>query len=461
MDPIKHVVLLMLENHSFDEMLGCFKADYPDMEGVDPGAPGWNDDSRGNRIAQAEKTDHWTGLDPKHDFDNVAIQLEGSNKGFLKDLVEAYPLSTANDRANMMGYYKHGFLPALHALAKDFTICDRWFSSVPGPTWPNRCFALSGTSSGRVRMDLQMIAAQTQPTIFDLLTNKPRSWNIFFSDFPVSLIFKTLRQPPNLRHYRHIDRFFSMAAGREAEFPDFCLIEPKYFGIDQNDGHAPHNIMKAEKLIADVYMAVRSNPELWQTTLLVLCFDEHGGFFDHVVPPAAVPPGGEGNKENFSRYGVRVPAILVSPWVRRGCDHTLYDHTSLLRYLIDRWQLASPGEPHPLGERVAHANSLAGAIACPAARHDTVHCIQVPLSDLANEGMLGFDQEPSNHHEAIHLLAAYVEEELKHGHSAFAATVISAVEKLQGLERPLQSGKASVERTLAVPTRLLNPRRPG
>jgi phospholipase C len=439
MDPIKHVILLMLENHSFDEMLGCFKAKYPDLEGVDPRAPAWNGDLQGNRVEQAEKRSYYTGLDPKHDLENVRSQLEDGNKGFLRDFVAAYPLSSADDRANMMGYYKLGFLPALHSLGKHFTICDHWFASVPGPTWANRCFALSGTSSGHVRMHLETISSQTQPTIFDRLTEKGRSWNIFYYDFPGSLILRTLRQPKNLIGYRHIDDFFEMAAGGEAQFPDFCFIEPKYFGLGQNDGHPPHNIMKAEKLIADVYNAVRTNADLWQTTLLVVCFDEHGGFFDHVVPPAAVPPDPHREEYDFGQYGVRVPAILVSPWVKRGVDRTLYDHTSLLKYLIDKWQL------EPLGERAARANSIAGAVACTAARHDTATAIRVPFTELVAEGTVDFDEEPSTHHEAMHLLAAYLEEELKKQDSPVAGAGIALTERLDGR---LQRAQASVGKAL-------------
>jgi phospholipase C len=292
-------VLLLLENHSFDEMLGCFQQLYPEVDGVDPSQPPrWNEDPSGKKIYQQEKTSHFLVDDPKHECKNVADQLKNANGGFVEDFVATYPSATDDERAQIMGYYKLGFLPALHALAKDFTICDRWFSSLPGPTWPNRFFALSGTSSGCVFMpdgffhqNLSTIRAQVQLTIFDRLSERGKRWAVYYYDFPCSLIFKSMRKPANTTHYERIDRFFEEAAEDAANFPDFCFIEPKYFGVDQNDDHPPHNVMKAEKLIADVYNAIRSNEKLWNSTLLVVAFDEHGGFYDHVVPKPALPPG--------------------------------------------------------------------------------------------------------------------------------------------------------------------------
>src|SRR5262249_48321692 len=151
------------------------------------------------------------------------------------------------------------------------------------------------------------------------------------------------------------DDFFENARN-EHDFPDFVFIEPKYFGADENDDHPPHNIMKGEKLIADIYNALRSNPDLWNSTLFVVYFDEHGGFYDHVVPPAAVAPDDHQCEYTFDQLGVRVPALLISPWVSRGVEHTQFDHTSLLKYLTDKWNLG------PLGRRTAAASSIAAPI---------------------------------------------------------------------------------------------------
>jgi phospholipase C len=231
--------------------------------------------------------------DPKHDTANVLAQLDGNNGGFVKDYASSYPHeATPEKRGQVMGYFARGILPALHPLAEQFVVCDHWFSSLPGPTLPNRFFALSGTSMGRVRMpegtkNLDMLWDQTQDTIFDRLRDAGRSWKVYFYDFPVSLLLRNQRHPENLGRYHKINRFYE---DTRAEFPDFVLIEPKYFGVDQNDDHPPHNVMKAQKLVADVYTAIRSNAQLWESTLLVVVYDEHGGFYDHVSPPSAIPP---------------------------------------------------------------------------------------------------------------------------------------------------------------------------
>ncbi len=415
MDNIKHVVLLMLENHSFDEMLGCFQGTIPGLDGVDPAQPRSNPDLDGRPVMQKEKTNLASCHDPMHELKNVANQLADNNGGFVKDFASQYKSSTADEHAQIMGYYPRDYLPALHALAKDFTICDRWFSCLPGPTWPNRFFALSGTSSGYVEMPegllkphLATILAQTQKTIFDRLSEKQRSWKIFYYDFPSSLIFANQRKAENLRNYDHIDNFFKKDVIKaEKDFPDFVFIEPKYFGADQNDDHPPHNVMKGEKLIADVYMAIRANKPLWESTLLVVAFDEHGGFYDHVVPPPAPNPDGKTNEYAFDQYGVRVPALLISPWVGRRVEHTQFDHTSLLKYMVDKWGLAD------LGKRTAAAKSIAVALDQTVPRQDTVGSIRVPFGQLIENACpndaLG---EESAYQEGLHVVAAYLDGEL-------------------------------------------------
>ena len=131
-DPIKHVVVLMLENHSFDQMLGGLKAIIPEIDGVDPAAPGQNIDTDGTVYLQAQTTPVTIIDDPKHDLDNVLYQLEGGNANFVRDYSETYPGTAAEDRRQIMGYYPPGSLGPLHELAQQFTVCDRWFSSVPG-----------------------------------------------------------------------------------------------------------------------------------------------------------------------------------------------------------------------------------------------------------------------------------------------------------------------------------------
>jgi phospholipase C len=368
-DPIRHVVHLILENRSFDQMLGCMKAVYPDLDGVDITGLKSNEDTAGQVYTQAAtQVRQMLKWDPHHEVPRVAVQLENGNSGFVKDFSQQYPDSTCGARQQIMDYYDLDFLPALHALGRNFKICDRWFSSLPGPTWPNRFFALTGTSNGRVNMpsdgtnkaDLPGYFQQTQTTLFDRLNEQAVHWKVYFHDIPQTTVLDGQRQPHNVARYFYVSQLYEDAQGPESEFPEYCLIEPDFMGYGQNDGHPPHDIMRSEKLIADVYNALRANDELWRSTLLIVMFDEHGGFYDHVVPPTAVPPDeAKPSEYTFDQLGVRVPVLLVSPWVKPGVDHTQFDHTSVLKYLTEKWGLG------PLGSRTAAATSIGKVITGP------------------------------------------------------------------------------------------------
>lgn len=451
-DPIRHVVVLGLENHSFDQMLGCFKQLYPDLEGVDPAAPRANSDDEFHPYAQSPTTERQMLLDPRHEVAHVAVQLAGGNSGFVKDFARAFPQSTMRDRQFIMGYYPLDFLPALHALAREFTICDHWFSSVPGPTWPNRFFMATGTSLGRVNMpgdgdhtvDPKGWFEQDQDTIFDRLTERGIHWKVYFHDIPQTSVLRHQRLPHNAARYFYIDEFFADARGAEEEFPEFCLIEPDFMGSNENDDHPPHDIMKAEKLIAEIYNAIRANPELWRSTLLVVFFDEHGGFYDHVTPPPAVPPDDHREEYTFDRLGVRVPALLVSPWVGKRVETTQFDHTSVLKYLIDKWRLA------PLGERAAQAASIGAALTQRTPREDTLPRIELTRDQLAppdpelEEKATAMD---SDHHKALRAMAGELEirviENLPRAYS-WGARCIEAVKAWceRGLARLYHEGNA-------------------
>jgi len=416
-DGIRHVVLLLMENRSFDQMVGCFQQTYPELDGIDPNAPPrTNRDREGNEFKQLPTESQQMPVDPRHETKpHVLAQLEDNNSGFVRDFADFYGGKAGpDDRQLIMSYYPPMFLPALHRMARDFTICDHWFSSVPGPTWPNRFFAFSGTASGRVEMpslknpDLDnLIFRQHQTTLFDRLNEAGKSWKVYFYDFASSLILTHQRELHNLLNYHKIDRFFQDVAHlKPNEFPEFVLIEPKYAGLDQNDDHPPHNIMKGEKLIADVYNAIRSNEDLWNETLLVIVFDEHGGFYDHVSPPPAVPPDEHQEEYTFDRLGVRVPAVLVSPWVGKKLEKTEFDHTSLLKYLTNKWSLGS------LGARTAAANSIGVAITETQPRQNTLSFVRIstsvvlpPRPDLEKE-------VDSDHHIALRAFANYLRTEM-------------------------------------------------
>ena len=356
-DPIKHVVVLMLENRSFDHILGGttkMRPRYP-MSGQNrfKGAP----------FPQTPGAARQVPNDPVHETTDVLVQL-GGNEGipdmgcFVLNYAQEYPKLA--DPSEVMRYHDQGALSSIHALANAFTVCDRWHSSVPGPTWVNRLFALSGTSLGRVKMPHGIMNLNLhwydQPTLFDRLNEKSIEWKVYFGDTPLSFLFVHQWSPENAARHHHMMAFYQDAAGDAEQFPPFAFIEPAYLQPSANDAHPPHDIITADGLVANVYNAIRKNDALWNSTLLLVLFDEHGGFYDHVSPPPAVPPDHHNEEYDFDRYGVRVPAILVSPYVGNDVFSDLLDHTSLLKYLQDKWDL------NDLGARTANANTFANAL---------------------------------------------------------------------------------------------------
>ncbi len=373
-DDIRHVIVLMMENASFDRMLGTV----PGVEGVDLAHPKSNPDypSTLPAVLQAPTAARTMSPDPEHDLDDVLRQLIGPEQGFVSDFGQQYPQSTPQQRAEIMGFYTSDSLPVLHTLAGQFAVCDHWYSSLPGPTWPNRFFVHSGTSLGHVDMPEGVfepaIHLYNQTTVYELLGKAGISWAIYYGDFPQSLVMT--HQLEHLDHYHKMDKFLADAAGAEADFPQYSFIEPSYFGSAQNDQHPPSDIMRGELLIAQVYNAIRANEALWQSSLLVVLYDEHGGFYDHVDPPPATPPDGNTKTYAFNQYGVRVPALLVSPWIDAGVIKDTFDHTSLLAYVMQKWKV-----PGHLTNRVDVAATFAPYLAKRSAgRTDAPRSIDQP-----------------------------------------------------------------------------------
>lgn len=423
-DPIQHVIVLMMENNSFDRKLGDIHHSKPELDGIDSEHLRTNPDDRGMPIVQNQTLKRQMALDPFHEVGDVAEQLMNNNSGFVTNFIKNYPKATSNDQNEVMAYYPDGVLPAMHPLAKEFMVCDNWYSSLPGPTWANRFFALSGTSNGCVRMlngvaDLKNIPQlwkQTQTTLFDRLDEKGVSWRVYCGDFPLSVILTHNRELRKLKNYHGMHCFYEDVLGDPKNFPAFTFIEPRYMGSEQNDDHPPHNTMKAEKLIADVYNAIRSNEALWENTLLVVTYDEHGGFYDHKVPPPAIPPDDERQEGyGFDQYGLAVPALIISPYAENSVCHTVFDHTSILKYLIDKYQLGS------LGNRTAAANSIRCALNFDKPpRKDCLQHIKIP-NELLISPRPHWEKHDMNHNNAnIHLFADFVTKEVYGEYKPFA-----------------------------------------
>jgi phospholipase C len=399
-DPIKHVIVLMSENHSFDQMLGCMKEVYPQLEGVDPKALSTNPDypNAANLIAQAETNETSIAIDPMHENVNVLQQINSNCSGFVEDFARSYPTSTPAERALIMGYYPRGCLAVLHNLAESFMICDHWFSSMPGPTWQNRFFVHSGTSMGHVKMPNGVFDKNwhvyDQTTVYDLLSKSKIPWKIYHDGPPQSLVM--LHQLEHALNYHDMSAFYTDVQGPEADFPAYVFIEPAYSGSHQNDQHPPTDLMRGELLLAEVYNAIRKNSALWNSTLFIYLYDEHGGFYDHMVPPAAVAPDDNTDEYAFNQYGVRVPALLISPWVKKGVLSTVFDHTSILKYLSDKWGLGAWGLD-ALGKRTAAAATFASSLLeLDEARTDTPEAIQ---DRLVGPATVTADPDSLNEHQ--------------------------------------------------------------
>lgn len=369
---IEHVVLLLLENRSFDHILG----DCPNVEGVNSNPlPVHENGFRGKTYRQEPGAGRFVVPDPHHELEHVMVQLTSDqsgapNRGFVSDYGTSYQVSDDEVLKEIMRYHQFGTLKALHQLTSEFTICDHWHASVPGPTWTNRLFAMSGTSLGRVSMPEGYFPADLhwydQSTIFDRLAEAKRTWRVYYHDFPLSFLLVHQREPQNVYYHRRVSEFYSDAASQDPDvFPSFAFIEPAYFPPNPNDDHPPHDVFGGDALIANVYNALRRNSPLWNETLLIILFDEHGGFYDHVEPPGCVAPDYHHEEYSFLQLGVRVPAVLASPWIGKGivCQ-TVFDHTSLLKYMSDLWGLGY------LAERARNANTFAG-ILLSSARTDT------------------------------------------------------------------------------------------
>ena len=361
-DPIEYVIVLMLENRSFDHMLGVTQSVYPALEGIPiTGTPRF-DICKGVRYDQLPNTERQLDPGPLHETADVMLQIEQGMAGFV-DNYATVPGAKEADFPAVMGYYPMDFLPVLHTLAKNFTICDHWFSSVPGPTWPNRFFVHSGTCNGHVSMPEGFFhpnfpaMMQPQDTIYNRMEDKGVSWGIFHHGLPQSLVLQKLWEHP--LHFHPIESFYAMCQNPTqagAALPQYCFLEPAYRGTNENDQHPPADVMNGEILVAQVYNAVRNSP-IWNKCLLVLTYDEHGGFYDHVVPPnTAIPPDNLTQEFAFTQFGVRVPALLISPFAPKGVASTVFDHTSILRYVSDKWGLA------PLTKRSVGANSIGAAL---------------------------------------------------------------------------------------------------
>ena len=380
---IEHVVVLMLENRSFDCMLGKLypsDASFAGLTGNEKNL--WNSHPVLVWPSGCDTLDSTSACIPDPDpgelFVDMNTQLFGNEEasgpatmgGFVQNYMSQVPMP--GDCGAVMHYFTDTQVPMISQLARSFGVSDQWYASAPCQTWPNRFFAHTGTCLGFVNNDDFHIPFDA-PSIFRRLSDCGKSWRVYFHDVPQSILLRDVWSEA-VFHYRFFSTFLSDA--KNGTLPSYSFIEPQYFpdlfaNNPANDEHPPHNVLYGEQLIADVYNAVRGSP-CWKKTLLIITYDEHGGCFDHMPPPAAVPPDGKVGPGGFpfNRYGVRVPAVIVSPYMPPGSKVRAmpdgkpsaaapypFDHTSIIKTLRLLFGLGGK-----LTDRDAAAPDLLGAL---------------------------------------------------------------------------------------------------
>jgi phospholipase C len=407
---IDHFVVLMLENRSFDFVLGHLQLDDPKIDGIKNAArtiPADPYQPAPSPIALEPAESPAMLYDPPHEYPDVQLQLFAPDctfpvkdsfspagpprmQGFVKSAARAAQDASTPGKPvsprSVMEYLSKEQVPVLSTLARQYAVFNYWHSSIPGPTWPNRFFVHASTSGGlsdSPGTDAILDGFEfASGTIYDRLEEAGRSWSIYYTGFPQAVGIRGLRSKflgskiNPFRDAQSIDNFREMedfeADVRSGHLTEYTFIEPDYAtGSNYADGDSMHplnDIRKGEKLVGDLYRILRASA-YWESVMFLVVFDEHGGFYDHVIPPAAVPTGDDsryatpGRAFGFDRMGVRVPAIAVSAFTERGTvigstpseGTTLFDHTSIPATLGLRFQMKNlTGR-----ERAAHTLEVA------------------------------------------------------------------------------------------------------
>jgi phospholipase C len=430
---VKHVVQLMLENRSFDQMLGFL---YEKTGNKSPtgqkfeGLTGneFNEDDDGTKakifkIAADSKVHPYfmPGADPGEGFQNTNIQLfstdkpdpgaRPTNSGFVKnfktaiayDVSKHYRDSIPGTKASdIMGMYTPEMLPVMSALARGFAVCDHWFASAPTQTLPNRAFAGAATSLGF--LSNKSAHFFPCPSIYGRLSDRKIDWAIFGYDHnPMTRLDFPDTKTADEHHFGLFRDFRKRAAA--GKLPAYSFLEPNW-GASGNSQHPNYDVTLGERLIHDVYYALRNSPS-WNDTLLLVTYDEHGGNYDHVPPPSGAvrPDNSLGEYDfDFTRFGVRVPALLISPRIAAGtvfrAQKGTVDHTSVLKTLEMLWDLK------PLTKRDEAAPDLGDALTLETPRDDDpLKGVTVPVSTATHPNLSVPSELEKIHAEKVSALA--------------------------------------------------------
>ena len=384
--PIQHVFVLMLENHSFDNMLA-----FSGISGIYAATTENSNSYQGCTHNVTDGALPSMPAGPGHEFTDVLVQLCGygtpynggtypqpiNNSGFVANYAttNTEPLhATQAEYGDVMGCFNSSVqVPIIWQLASQFAVCDRWFASIPGPTWPNRFFVHGASSDGLDHSPdfAELIAWETfdgfrypHGSIYDAMRARDVSFRLFIDTD--GTLEGSLAQVASLHHlsFLNVHSLEDFVEELQGDYPyQYTFIEPNYGDITStyDNGSSQHpidGVARGEALIKTVYEAIR-NSNVWDNSLLIITYDEHGGFYDHYPPPAAQPPddGSDSSEYNangflFDQLGVRVPAVIVSPWIQAQVDHTVYDHSSVLATVEQLFSL------DPLTGRDGAANNV-------------------------------------------------------------------------------------------------------
>ncbi|KAJ3131699.1 hypothetical protein HK100_006093 [Physocladia obscura] len=441
--PIKNFVVLCLENHSFDALLGWWAKSQAGIDGIPDGDTACNTLAKtGQQFCASNAAQYVQDFDPDHQVDATTLQIYGAANGtnplapiglpnmsgFVDQAVvyEDEPLSengepqVFNDSyaaQTVMSSFDPSALPVTIALAENFLVFDAWHAAVPGPTFPNRISLAAGTSNGLYYNEVStLLAGMPQTSIFQMFDNAGYSYKNYYNQVPTGVVFtdfrdRVIKDILELQPSAHIGSLNSFFADAKAgNLPAFSWIDPILVSVPgqpANDNHPPHDIARGELLVKQVYEALRASPQ-WESTALLLTYDEHGGFWDHAAPPTNVPIPDTASANcpdfHFDRLGIRVPTILISPYVNAGVVHqptaaapaqfasysaSQYEHASLTHTLNDLFDLGAS-----LTNRSAWAGSFAGEFLHTARTNTPVTLPDAPtitlsaeIADVENEWM--------------------------------------------------------------------------
>ena len=418
---IKNVVILVEENRSFDNIFGDLtynkNIDSLANKGIHICNPSNITASTTDNVLCGTIDTNVEPNDPNHSIsgnnmelfgtfhpDEAAIasgQVVADMQGYLTEQLITYSkINSTTAAREVLSYYSADDIPVMSTLAENFVLFDRWFCAVPGPTNPNRAYLTSGTSYGHGSNDVGFTDASLPVrSIFQQLTENKITWKNYQNSTtgvdlgfnPDSMFYTWTLEHAGWTNVFDIDQFYEDA--KAGKLPQFTYINPECCSYDSFHPASP--VSTSEGFVSSIYEALRNSPQ-WEETLFILTFDENGGFADHVPPPVNVPKGdnltysevahdGKSITFSFDRLGVRVPTILISPWVGKGVVETngtdnggVYSHTSILAFLQELWSLDNGT---PLTPRVGWSSTFEHLI-LDKIRHDTPSNLPRPASNF-------------------------------------------------------------------------------